>query len=61
MKKIQTKHLIGLENTSKEDINTFIDDRRLSGMLGIYQHLLSKRTQDFHAFRILGAIFQYIP
>jgi len=43
------------------DIVKFIDERRLTGMLGIYQHLLSKRTQDFHAFRILGAIFQYVP
>merc|ERR1719445_528103 len=43
------------------DVNQFIDDRRLTGMLGIYQHLLSKRTQDYHAFRILGAIFQYVP
>jgi len=43
------------------DVDSFIDNRRLSGMLGIYQHLLSKRTQDFHAFRILEAIFQYVP
>lgn len=44
-----------------KDINVFIDQRRLTGMLGIYQHLLSKRTQDYHAFKILSAIFQYIP
>jgi len=43
------------------DVAKFIDERRLTGMLGIYQHLLSKRTQDYHAFRILNAIFQYIP
>jgi len=43
------------------DVATFIDERRLTGMLGIYQHLLSKRTQDYHAFRILNAIFQYVP
>merc|ERR1712061_329975 len=43
------------------DVAKFIDQRRLTGMLGIYQHLLSKRTQDYHAFRILNAIFQYIP
>jgi len=43
------------------DVAKFVDDRRLTGMLGIYQHLLSKRTQDYHAFRILNAIFQYVP
>jgi len=42
-------------------VEEFVDDRRLTGMLGIYQHLLSKRTQDFHAFKILSAIFQYVP
>ena len=40
------------------DVAKFVDQRRLTGMLGIYQHLLSKRTQDYHAFRILNAIFQ---
>jgi len=42
------------------DTTKFVDERRLTGMLGIYQHLLSKRTQDYHAFLILRAIFQYV-
>merc|ERR1719361_37902 len=29
------------------DVDKFVDQKRLTGMLGIYQHLLSKRTQDF--------------
>eukprot|EP01083_Nonionella_stella_P098114 275827_1 len=41
-------------------VESFVDDRRLNGMLGIFQHLLSKRTADYHAFRILSAVFEYV-
>jgi len=47
-----------------DDVGKFVsqnNNKRLTGMLGIFQALLVKRTQDFYAFKILRAIFQYVP
>lgn len=42
-------------------ITKFMTEGRLNGTLGIYQFLLSQRTQDIFAFRILSALFEYCP
>jgi len=50
-----------MNQTKKNDFIIVDNNRRLTGMLGIFQALLSKRTYDVYAFRVLRAIFEYIP
>ncbi|ETO08200.1 hypothetical protein RFI_29190 [Reticulomyxa filosa] len=45
----------------KVNVDEFVTKARLEKILSIFATLLNKRTQDFQAFRVLKAVFQFVP